>query len=230
MAEPVTPLIAFGAGLLSFFAPCVAPIVPAYVTFIAGGPTAGRSRRVLLTLAFVGGFTAAFVLLGLLFGALGSSSTLRDYQAWGQRLGGALIIAFGLAMVGLLHFPWMDRDLRFHGKVPAWLGPGGGAFALGAAFGVGWSPCVGPVLGSILVLAGVSGAAASGAVLLVVFSLGLAVPFLAVGFSADRAAALLRRFARFARGVEVVGGVFLVLLGIAVFTGATARLTSYLVG
>jgi cytochrome c-type biogenesis protein len=226
----LTPIVAFAGGVVSFFAPCVAPVVPGYVTFIAGGPGASRTRRFVLTSAFILGFSAAFVALGLLIGAVGSSPMFQGFERWLQWVGGALIIAFGLAMTGLLRVPFLERDLRFHGKMPSWLGPGGGAFALGLAFGVGWSPCMGPILAGILLLAGVSGTAASGALLLVAFSLGLAVPFLLLGFSAERGAALVRRFARAARGIEVVGGGLLVLVGIAVFTGAIARLTSYVVG
>jgi cytochrome c-type biogenesis protein len=106
----------------------------------------------------------------------------------------------------------------------------GGAVALGAAFAVGWSPCVGPILASVLVLAGVSGGAAQGALLLGLYALGLAIPFLVLGVLAERGTSVLRRFARATRGVERVGGVILVVLGIFVFTGSLARFTSYLPG
>ena len=127
-------------------------------------------------------------------------------------------------MTGLLRPAWMDRDFRFHGKMPAWLGPTGTALALGAAFGIGWSPCVGPILATILIQAGLDGSGAHGAFLLAMFSLGLAVPFLAFGLLADRGAAVLRRSGRVAQAVEVVGGILLIVLGILVFTGTANRI------
>jgi cytochrome c-type biogenesis protein len=177
----------------------------------------------------VSGFGLAFVLLGLVVGAAGQSMLFRDAEDVLQRAGGALIIVFGLAMLGLLRVPLLDRDVRFHGAAPKAAGPMLGAFALGAAFGVGWTPCVGPILAGILLLAGVSGSAGSGALLLGAYAAGLAIPFLALGLFADRGAAFLRRFGGASRSVEVVGGVLLIALGIAVFTGATARLQSLLV-
>lgn len=222
--------VAFVAGLGSFFAPCVLPIVPGYLGFVTGGVHSSARRRTLITVAFVGGFSIAFVLLGLVVGLAGSSMLFRGAQGWLDRLGGGLIILFGLAMLGLLRLPFLERDVRYHGTAPMKAGPFVGALGLGAAFGVGWSPCVGPILAGILVLAGVSGGAASGALLLGVYAAGLAVPFLIVGVFADRGAALLKRFGKASKAIEVVGGVLLVLLGIAVFTGSTARLQSLVVG
>jgi cytochrome c-type biogenesis protein len=229
MAEPVTLGIAFGAGLLSFLSPCVVPIVPGYLAFVTGGAQVARGARVVRTLAFVLGFGAAFVLLGLVVGAAGTSGLVGMGTRWAERLGGAFIIAFGLVMLGLIRVPWLDRDVRWHGAAPARAGPVGGALLLGTAFGVGWSPCMGPILASILLLAGLQGSITASGALLGVYALGLAVPFVALGLGADHVAPALRRFARVSRAVEVVGGLLLIALGIAVFTGATARLTSLLV-
>ena len=229
MPEPASTLVAFGAGLLSFFAPCVLPVLPGYLAFVTGGNTSTAKRRTLLTLAFVTGFSVAFILMGLAVGALGSTATFRAAETWLQRIGGALIIAFGLYMVGLLRLPFMEREIRYHGQAPQALGPAGGALFLGAAFGVGWSPCVGPVLASILLLAGVQGGAATGAILLTAYSAGLAIPFLLLGITADRGAAVLKRYRGVTRWVELVGGVLLILLGIFVFTGALPRLISYVI-
>lgn len=230
MTEPLGLAVAFVAGLASFFAPCVLPVVPGYLGFVTGGAGASPARRTLLTSAFVGGFGLAFVLLGLAVGLAGSALALGGANDLLQRAGGAVIVVFGLAMLGLLRLPFLERDLRYHGTAPLRHGPVLGAFGLGAAFGVGWSPCVGPILAGILVLAGLSGGASGGALLLGVYAVGLAIPFLALGLFADRAAAALRRLGPAMRGVEVVGGVLLVALGVFVFTGAVSRLQSLVVG
>jgi len=231
VGQDPTPLLAFGAGLLSFFAPCILPVVPAYVAYVTGGPQAARLPRFLRTAAFVLGFSLAFVALGLLVGAVGSSGVFQQYEVVARRVGGALIILFGLVMTGLLRLAFLDRDLRYHGTPTALKrAPLFGAFFLGAAFGVGWSPCVGPILASILILAGVQASTAAAAFLLLAYAVGLALPFLLVGLAADRGAALLRRFGRATQVIEIVGGVLLIVLGIFVFTGSTARFTSYLPG
>lgn len=227
-SDPVTGAIAFGAGLLSFFAPCVLPVIPGYLAFVTGGAGTSRRRRLILTGAFVVGFSIAFVLLGLLIGTVGSSMAFRAAETGVQRIGGLLIIAFGLYMTGLLKLPFLDREVRFHGQAPTFLGPVAGALFLGAAFGVGWSPCVGPVFGSILILAGVGGGTLQGGLLLGAYAAGLAIPFLALGVTADKGAEFLGRHRTATRYVEVAGGVLLILLGIFVFTGAIARFTSYL--
>jgi cytochrome c-type biogenesis protein len=220
--------IAFVAGLASFFAPCVLPIVPGYLGFVTGSQ-ASSARRTLITVAFVAGFSIAFVLIGLVVGLAGSSMLFRGATGLLERVGGAVIIVFGLAMLGLVQLPFLQRDVRYHGTAPTKAGPVVGALGLGAAFGVGWSPCVGPILAGILVLAGVSGGAAGGALLLGVYAAGLALPFLLLGVFAERGAVLLKRFGRASRAIEVVGGVLLIALGIAVFTGATARLQSLVI-
>lgn len=226
----VTLGAALVAGLVAFFTPCVLPIVPAILSFVGGGvqdTTVPRSLRMVRIAAFVLGFGIAFTLLGLLVATAASSLASKGFETWLDRIGGTIVIVFGLAMTGLLRLRWMDRDLRFHGKAPAWMGPTFGALFLGAAFGVGWSPCVGPLLGGILVAAGRSGGAAAGALLLATFSFGMALPFLAFGLAADQGAALLRRWSRATRVVEVVGGVLLIVLGIFIFTGSTNRVLSF---
>lgn len=227
--DPATALVALGAGVASFFAPCILPVVPGYLAFITGGDRATRGRRLLLTGAFVAGFAVLFVVMGLLVGTVGTTPWFRAADEWVERIGGTLIIAFGLYMTGLLKIPLLDREVSFRGRLPADMGAVSGAFGLGAAFGVGWSPCVGPVLASILVVAGVQGGALQGGLLLGIYALGMAVPFLVVGVTADRGAAFLKRHRRAARWAEVAGGILLVVLGIFVFTGSIARVTSYLI-
>lgn len=229
MPDPATGLVAFGAGLASFFAPCVLPVIPGYIAFVTGGSEASLGHRLALTVAFVVGFGLAFVGMGLLVGLAGDTAFFRDADTWLQRVGGAVIIAFGLAMTGLLKVDALQREVRYQGEAPDALGPATGAVFLGAAFGIGWSPCVGPVLASILVLAGLEGGALAGGALLAVYAAGLAIPFLLLGITADRGAAFLERHQGLARGVEVVGGVLLIVLGIFVFTGSIAELLSYVV-
>jgi cytochrome c-type biogenesis protein len=225
---------AFAAGLLAFFTPCVLPIVPGFLAFVAGRSgagvvAAGRARRLALTACFVLGFGVAFTAIGWLLGAAGAGVRGQEAQLWFRRVGGVLIIAFGLAMLGLWRLPWMDRDLRVH-AVSNRLGPVSGALALGAAFGVGWTPCVGPILASIFLQAGLGGSGAGGALLLAAFSAGLAVPFLAFGLAADAGAGFVRRHGRATLAIEVAGGLFLVALGVMVYTGAANRVLLYLGG
>ncbi|MFO1532269.1 MAG: cytochrome c biogenesis CcdA family protein [Thermoplasmatota archaeon] len=222
----VTPWVALVAGVAAFFSPCVLPVVPAFLGFVGGGADAKVSRavRMLRTGAFVSGFGVAFAVLGFLIATIGSTLEYAVAEKWLRWVGGTLVIVFGLAMTGLLRFAWMDRDLRFHGKAPAWLGPTAGAAFLGAAFGVGWSPCVGPILSAILVQAGISGGGGQGAFLLGLFAVGLAIPFLAFGLVADQGASLLRRWGRAAHVIEVVGGILLILLGMVIFTNSANRL------
>lgn len=217
-------LAAFAAGVLAFFSPCVLPILPGFLGFVAGSAETAWRRRAGRTFGFTLGFLVAFAVIGFLVGAVGQSAAFLGAEEWLRRIGGALVILFGLAMVGLLRFAWMDRDVRVHGVDAQRLGPIVGPVALGAAFGVGWSPCVGPILASILVLAGIDGSALRGGVLLAFFGIGLGLPMLAVGLAADRAVPVLRRFNRATRFVEVASGLFLIALGIAVFTGAANRI------
>lgn len=229
MPEPVTLAVAFAAGLASFFTPCCLPVLPGYIGFVSGGGGASARRRIAVTSAFVLGFGIAFVLIGLVVGLAGSSLGFRDEEQWLRRIGGALIILFGLVLLGFVRIPLLDRDIRFRGSGLQRAGPFGGAVALGAAFGVGWSPCMGPILAGILILAGFSGSAATSVLLLAVYAAGLAVPFLVVGVFAERGTAVLRRFGRASRAIEVVGGVLLLAVGVAVFTGSLSRLQSLVI-
>lgn len=227
--ESLNPMFALAAGAIAFFSPCVLPIIPGFLGFIAGGAENSRRRQFFLTLAFVLGFTMAFTVIGFLIGAVGASDLFQATEQWLRRIGGTIIIAFGLYMTGLLRVPLLEGDYRFHGKAPEWLGPVGGAAFLGMSFAVGWTPCVGPVLGSIILLAGIEGGALTGALLLFLFSVGLGVPFLLFGILSDHGAAFLARYGGVTKGIEIGGGVFLILLGIMVFTGAANRLLAYLV-
>lgn len=225
---------AFIAGLLTFLAPCTLPLVPAYLGFISGASVselrdAGRARAVrrnvfLNGLAFVIGWSAVFILFGTLAGLAGAA--LVPYRLWLVRIGGAFVILFGLFMLGVLNIPFLARERQI--RIPAIFSRGNPAnsLILGTAFGAGWTPCVGPILGSILLLAGTSATAGQGALLLSVFSLGFAVPFLAIAAGISSASHLIERFSGSLRVISVIGGLFLIGLGILLLTNNMALLIS----
>lgn len=226
---------AFIAGLLTFLAPCTLPLVPAYLGFISGvslddlkNPETARRVRTkifLNGLAFVIGWSAIFILLGTLVGFLGSA--LVPYRLWLARIGGVFVILFGLFMLNVLRIPFLARE--WQPKVPAIFERGRpvNSLVLGSAFGIGWTPCVGPILGSVLLLASTSATALQGAILLAIFSAGLAIPFLAIAAGVGSTANALRRIAPYLNIVSIIGGMFLILLGVFLLTGNMPLLISY---
>lgn len=187
MAVHVSLIAAFAAGLLSISSPCVLPLVPLYLTHLAGvsvdasGATA-RGRVLVNAGAYVLGFSTVFVLLGVALGAAGAlvatASFVAGWSYWLIRLGGALLILLGLHQIGLLRLPWLERERRVDTRgLP--VGRVGSSFLVGATFAAGWSPCVGPILGAILTMAVGQGDIERAAALLVAYSAGLGVPFLA---------------------------------------------------
>jgi len=225
MGDLTTPgtFTAFAAGIVSFLSPCVLPLVPGYVSYVAGESLQHRRRlsvsRRLSALAmsalFVSGFSAVFLAFGASASALGHLLIRYRYEA--NLIGGAIIIGFGLLMLGMLRWtPWLQRDVRFHPRVLG--GHPVSAFVLGVAFGFGWTPCIGPVLGAILTVSAV-GTTASGVGLLGAYALGLGVPFLATALFLDRAARLLREARRLGQWLQLAGGLLMVVLGVAMITG-----------
>lgn len=218
---------AFTAGLLTFLAPCTLPLVPGYLAFISGvderalrdPARAGAARRAVFRngALFILGFTIVFVAFGTLAGLLGAA--LAPWRLWLARAGGVLVILFGLFMVGALKIPFLSVERRL--RLPSWLrvGTPAGSLAVGGAFAAGWTPCVGPVLGSILLFAGTAGTAATGALLLLVFSAGLALPFLAVALGFSRAAAAIARRAAALAALSAFGGILLIVLGVLLASG-----------
>lgn len=211
---------AFLAGLVTFLAPCTLPLVPAYVGFL-GGTAAGEravSRRRILTgaLLFVLGFSAVLVTLGSLAGFLGAAAGTARIVI--QRVGGVIVIALGLSMLGLFRIPLFQRTVQ--ARIPGLkrLPAGPRAFLFGVILASGWTPCVGPILGTILFLAGSTATVGTGATLLAVYAAGLAVPFLLVALFFERASRLIARVARLSRGIEVVAGLFLVMIGVLFVT------------
>jgi cytochrome c-type biogenesis protein len=232
MNEPAVlgVVVAFAAGLLSFLSPCVLPLVPSYIGFLTGMalPEVAERRRIALShaLLFVGGFSLVFVLLGASATALGQ--TLTHYQVWVQRVGGVLIILFGLICLGTLNRGLLTRErrLQLERKPVGYLG----SALVGMAFGAGWTPCVGPVLGGILTLAAASTDVLRGMLLLAVYSAGLALPFLLAAVALDSFLGWFQRFKRFLPWVMRVTGVMLVCVGLLLVTGEFTRLAGWLQG
>ncbi len=227
---------AFLAGLITFFAPCTLPLVPAYLGMLAGVSDEdflhpeksrwARRRMVLNGLSFIVGFTLMFVSFGVAAGLLGKEVVLvRDIL---ERVGGVLVMLFGLFLLGAVRIRLFERE--FHFKAPKGFHPGSpfAAFVTGMAFSLGWSPCIGPILGSILLVAATAGSALNGALLLTVFSVGLAVPFLAITFAFTTASKLVTRINPYLKVASVVGGAFLIMLGLALVSGKASFLIGYL--
>lgn len=223
--------IAFTAGLFSFFTPCVTVLVPAFLSHMAGvslsdlksGDRSRQKRIFINTIFFIFGFTVIFVLLGASIGFL--STFIRDFQVWLGRIGGIVIIYLGLASLKLVSSPFA----RLHTGLPVAHASGYLSSTLvGSAFAIGWTPCVGPVLAAILVLAGTTASYVSGVTLLLSYSVGLMLPFLAVGLFTARSAAFLSTHPSLINNLSIVGGVILIILGILVFTNNFALLVAKL--
>ncbi len=232
MAEPLGVVVAFTAGLLSFLSPCVLPLFPSYLSFVTGMsvsdlradlPSSARGRVMLHSIAFVLGFSVIFVSLGASFSM--ASAFLLDYRDWIRRIGGLLIIVFGLSIVGLLRIGIFGRtqQLQFREKPAGYAG----SFMVGLTFAIGWTPCVGPILGAILSLAGTADTVRRGIGLLVAYSAGLGLPFL---LSAVALGAFLKFFTRYRPFIPIVerfAGVVLVVVGVLVFTNYYLVLNSW---
>ena len=227
--------LAFLAGLVSFLSPCVLPLVPSYVTFVTGmtldelttsGRHAARRRAALHALLFVLGFSLVFVALGATATALGAA--LRRALPLLQQIGGVVIAAFGLSMLGVLRLPALMRDRRVHlASRPAGLA---GSVLVGVAFGAGWTPCIGPVLASILFYAGMEATMTRGMLLLVAYSIGLGIPFVVAAVGLNWYLAGARRMMRWLRPLELGAGALLVVMGVLLFTGKFTILSSFLAG
>ena len=213
--------LAFAAGLVSFVSPCVLPLLPGYLAFLSGatggiGGRTGRGRAVAGSVAFVVGFALVFVSFGALFGGLGSA--LRTHQRSLEVVFGVLTILLGLFFAGWWPASWLQRDRRVHRLPPASVL---GAALLGFTFALGWTPCIGPTLGAILALAAASSGASAlrGSVLAFVYCLGLGVPFVVAALATERMATASTWLRRHHKVIGVVGGLMLILIGVAEVTG-----------
>lgn len=221
-------VIAFTAGILSFLSPCVLPLVPSYVTFVTGLSLedVSRARRVALvhSLLFVCGFTAIFVALGA--GATALGVVLAAYRDWISRIGGVLLVIFGLILLDVVRIPALSRDRRIYlaDKPVGYLG----SVLVGLAFGAGWTPCIGPVLGGILSLASATGSVWRGVALLLAYSAGLAVPFLLAALAIDKFLALFARIRRGLLWVSRISGALLIVVGVLLASGWFTMLATWL--
>ncbi len=223
MAQSLGVLVAFTAGLFSFLSPCVLPLFPSYLSFITGMSvnalthevTAETRRRIVLhSLTFIVGFSMIFVALGASFSAAGRF--LLDYRDWIRIVGGALIIVFGLYISGLLKFGLFNRyqQIQLRQKPAGYLG----TLIVGVTFAVGWTPCVGPILGSILSLAGTAETVQRGVGLLIAYSAGLGIPFLLSSLALGAFLKFFKRYRPFIPIVERAAGVLLIIVGVLVVT------------
>lgn len=216
----------FGAGVASFLAPCLVPLLPAYLGIIAGEAVEARdpARAVPATLLFILGFALVFAGFGAAAGLLGSALT--DLQAGVQRVGGVVVALMGLVLLGVIRGP-LARERRLIGRVGRIGGPLR-PVVVGVAFGAAWSPCVGPLLGAALTVAAGSGDAGRGAILLFAYALGIGVPFLVASLGLASSPRLAERLRRVGPRVERVAGGLLVVLGVLLATGTYRHLASYL--
>jgi cytochrome c-type biogenesis protein len=231
MSSYPLPLAAFLAGLLSFLSPCVLPLVPGYVSLISGASVEelqarDRARRAVMlhSLAFILGFSIVFVTAGAAATTIGQLASI--YRVWLTYIAGAVIIVFGLHLIGALKIKALYMDKRMHqvkGGASVW-----GAFAVGFAFAFGWTPCIGPILAGILALAASQDTVVKGMFLLAIYSLGLAVPFLLTSFGIERFLKFYGRFRRHLHTVEVVSGVLLIAIGALILTRHFTVLSGYL--
>lgn len=225
---------AFIAGLLSFLSPCVLPLIPSFITYITGLSFADlqaehpthkvREQTIIHTLLFIAGFTVVFVFLGASATFIGSF--LQDHMTIIRKVGGILIVVFGIHISGLLpiHLLLGEKRVTLHRKPAGLLG----SFLVGVAFAAGWTPCIGPILASILMVAATEETVYKGIALLLIYSLGLAIPFFLASLAMHQFMVFFNRFKKHIRLMEVVTGIFLVVVGIMIFSNSLSVVQRYL--
>lgn len=224
---------AFAAGVISFLSPCVLPLVPGYVSYVAGhtiaqrvaGTFSQRLRTAALSGCFVLGFSTIFVLLGASATALGQA--LSSYRLELNVIGGAIVIAFGLLTLGLFRPRWLQRDHRIHTHLRG--GHPLAAYLLGLAFGFGWTPCIGPILGAILTVSAGSATVANGVTLLTIYSLGLGFPFVLAAVFTQGLVKRVSSIGRAGRGLQVFAGMAMIAMGAAMITGRLSAFSFWLI-
>ncbi|PIY86535.1 MAG: cytochrome C biogenesis protein [Nitrospirae bacterium CG_4_10_14_0_8_um_filter_41_23] len=228
---------AFLAGILSFLSPCILPLVPSYISFITGisfgdltTGTAGMDRKriryltITNSFAFIFGFSTVFIALGLSSSAIGSF--LFEYLDLLRIIGGILVIIFGLFITGFLKLSFLMKDKKIHlsGKPAGYIG----TFIVGMTFAAGWSPCIGPILATILVYAGAKGSVVYGLKLLTVYSLGLAMPFFVSALAINSFLSYSKKLVRYMRMIMIISGLLLIVFGIMLLTDQVKYLTGLL--
>ena len=224
--------LAFLAGMASFLSPCVFSLVPAYIGYLSGRSLAASqgedepSKWMTFShgLAFVLGFSVVFILLGVAVSAIGG--LLYDLQGWLSKIGGVVVVLFGLHMTGILRIPFLEYDLRPQTQMDKGRSYFSSAL-MGVFFSAGWSPCVGPVLGTILTLALNEGSIGDGTKLLTAYSAGLAIPFLLAALGIGWVTHILQRYRKAMHIVEVVMGLVLIIVGVMLFLGIFERLARF---
>ncbi len=213
---------AFFAGLLSFLSPCILPLIPAYFTFITGfsledlmNESSGRVRAkvVISTLVFVSGFSLIFILLGASASLLGG--LIQQYSAYIRVIGGVAIIILGIHLTGIFRIRFLEVEKRFKINKPLHIF---GSFVIGMAFGAGWTPCIGPLLGSVLIIAGNQDTVLQGVGLLCAYALGLAIPFIALSFFVNSIITVIGKAVKFMRYFNYAAGILLIVLGFFLIT------------
>jgi len=226
--------IAFLAGIISFLAPCVVPLLPAYVGYVTGvsleelkkhGYARYRKQMIASSVLYILGFATVFTILGT--AAAGLGGTIRGNGGAIQVVGGAVMVVLGLQFAGIFHIKALSMEKKF--ALPAWADKLGHArsFFIGIIFAIAWSPCVGAVLGSILALAAASGTAATGASLLFVYSLGISLPFLLISMTLAQAPKYLKTFNRYAGGLSKAAGAIIAVLGVLLITGSYGHVNAF---
>lgn len=222
-------VLAFSAGLLSFLSPCVLPMIPAYLSYIAGSSVAeintpkSKANLILRSVCFVIGFSVVFILLGVTVSSI--SRIFSTHLSVIRKAGGILVFIFGLHMTGLIKIKalYSERRLLPHGKVSKKIGP----LLLGMAFAAGWTPCVGPILSSILIYAGSMATVYKGVALLAVYSLGLAVPFLLSALTIGSLSNYLKKISKYLPLISVISGILMIIMGILIFTNKLTVFSRY---
>ena len=230
----ISLVAAFSAGLLSFVSPCVLPLVPSYISYITGlsveqltdATERSKFKRAIIVnaLLFIAGFSAVFITFGASASFLGQM--LITYQDHVRRIGGILIIIFGLYLLGILNlnFLQMEHRYQFRNRPTGYFG----SFLIGVAFAAGWTPCVGPVLGTILLYASTTDSLISGVALLTAYSLGLGLPLFVTALGVDRFLGYFKQARAYLWGVSTVSGVLLVVVGVMIYANTLTIVTSFL--
>ncbi len=229
-AQDISIIGAFVAGLLSFLSPCVLPLIPSYITYITGLSFSDlqaehpshkvRQQTIIHSLLFIAGFTCVFVLLGASATFLGDF--LQEHKTAIRRIGGALIVIFGIHVSGLFDIGLLlgEKKLTLHRKPAGYLG----SFVVGVVFAAGWTPCIGPILATILAVAATEG---RGVWLLLAYSMGLAIPFFLASLALHQFLVFFKRFKRHIRLFEIITGGFMVIVGILIFTNSLVVISRY---
>ena len=232
--EEISTLIAFSAGLLSFVSPCILPLVPSYITYITGvsfkeltdvkAKAKLRWATVSHSLLFIMGFSTIFILMGASASYLGQ--ILAQYQYWIMKGGGVLIILLGIHFTGIINLPFlqMEKRIELRKKPLGYLG----SFLVGIVFAAGWTPCIGPILSTILIYASTSQNFTTGIKLLTVYSMGLGIPFFLSSLAFNSFLSAFDRIKRYMRVITIVSGIFLIILGILFLTDTFKEINTYL--